>query len=117
MVYLKAQPYKHPKILWTFYCRGKSEKVAYKLKLLDHARIHPVFHVSQLKKAIVATIPQFLTVGESQVQPKEVLEVRRLVNGESQVLIKWDNLPYHENTWEDSVVINKVFPEFHLEDK
>ncbi|RDX99901.1 hypothetical protein CR513_16980, partial [Mucuna pruriens] len=23
----------------------------------------------------------------------------------------------HENTWEDNVVINKVFPKFHLEDK
>ena len=50
---------------------------------------------------------------ELQVQPKEVLGVRRLLNGTEQVLILWEGLPEDENTWE----ISQVLPEFNHEDK
>lgn len=63
-VYLKLQPYRqrsvtnHPfqKLVARFYgpflIHKKIGAVAYHLQLPDTARIHPVFHVSQLKKAI-----------------------------------------------------------------
>lgn len=43
--------------------------------------------------------------------------MRKLLNGTDQVLIKWEGLPECENTWEHYVVVEKVFPEFNLEDK
>lgn len=135
MVYLKAQPYKYkslakrsneklsPRYYGPFQIQTRIGNAAYKLQLPDHAKIHPVFHVSQLKKAIAVTepsqqLPEFLTEEwELQVRPQQVLAVRKLLNGEEQVLVKWDSLPDHENTWEDYKSMDAAFPEFHLEDK
>lgn len=53
--------------------------VSYKLKLLDTARIHPVFHSSQLKKAIgnytaEANLPEGFEVELQELEePEEVL--------------------------------------------
>ncbi|CAI9282286.1 unnamed protein product [Lactuca saligna] len=35
----------------------------------------------------------------------------------TQVLIKWKEVPEFESTWEDFVTISEIFPEFKLEDK
>lgn len=51
------------------------------------------------------------------VQLKELLGVRRLLNGTEQKFIVQEWLPEDENTWEDSSVISQVFLEFNLEDK
>jgi len=83
-VYLKIRPHKqqsmptrlHPK-LSARYCGP----VAYKLQLLEEAHIHPIFHVSQLKKVIgneriETTIPpEFQGLEEGRI-PKEVLKTR-----------------------------------------
>ena len=64
MVYLKIQPYKHTslslhnslklhsKFYGPFRILEKVGNTAYKLLLPDHCQLHPVFHVSQLKKHI-----------------------------------------------------------------
>lgn len=52
-----------------------------------------------------------------QVQPKEVLGVRRLVNGTEQVPIVCEELPEDEKTWMGSSVVSQVFPNFRIEDK
>jgi len=64
MVYMKIQPYRHSslsihrslKLHSRFYgpfrILGKIGKTAYKLLLPDNCQLHPVFHVSQLKKHI-----------------------------------------------------------------
>jgi len=92
-VYLKIRPHKqqsmptrlHPKLSARYYgpfrVLAQVGAVAYKLQLLDEAHIHPIFHVSQLKKAIgneriETTIPlEFKGLEEERI-PKEVLMTR-----------------------------------------
>lgn len=63
-VYVKLQPYRQktvvrrskekisPKYFGPYCISEKIEEVAYKLRFPDETRIHSVFHVSQLKKAV-----------------------------------------------------------------
>lgn len=99
-------------------------EVAYKLALPTTSRIRLVFHVSQLKRHIgttpvASTIPPQLTVElELQVEPEDLLGVRRVGAGDKrEALIKWKELPQAEATWEDVGLIQERFPLFHLEDK
>jgi hypothetical protein len=127
-VFLKLQPYvqssvaprAHHKLLFKYY--GPYEvlerigTVAYRLALPETSRIHPVIHVSQLKKAIGA---------DTQVQnrlpsPLDVLQVpvrilqRRLrqqgAMAVSQVLVQWSGQPEILATWEDSDELKQRFP-------
>ncbi|KAL4575579.1 hypothetical protein LXL04_022427 [Taraxacum kok-saghyz] len=97
-------------------------KVAYRVKLPDTARIHNVFHVSQLKLAIgtreaPSQLPVTLTEEmEVVLQPDHVEGVREGVDGR-EVLIRWKDLPEYEATWEPFDSIKQQFPNFHLEDK
>ena len=99
--------------------------VAYKLKLPDGSRIHPVFHVSLLKRAIgdyavESELPQEAEGNcVEQFLPEGVLATRFNGLGKQrvkQVLIKWTNRVVNEATWEDMETITKQFPEFNLED-
>ncbi|XP_031247972.1 uncharacterized protein LOC116105702 [Pistacia vera] len=68
-VYPRLQPYKfkslakklNEKFSPRFYCPfsmlEKVGQVAYKLKILPKARIHPVFHMSQLKRNLHISVP------------------------------------------------------------
>lgn len=104
----------------------KIGEVAYKLELPTHSKIHPVFHVSQLQKAVgnaqvSATIPEQITADlEWVAEPEEVPEVKTVGKGPgctTEVLIKWRNVPLFEATWEEFNSVLQRFSEFHLEDK
>lgn len=138
MVYLKLQPYRqrslarklNEKLAARFYgpfrIAAKVGKVAYRLELPETAKIHPVFHISQLKRSVGnatshGSIPPQLTADlELMVEPEALLEVRQVKVGSAtklEGLIKWKNLPAFEATWEDVATVNLQFPTFHLEDK
>jgi hypothetical protein len=87
----------------------KVGKVAYKLQLPNHSRIHPVVHVSQLKKALPPTSQvssdEFLLSIHTDVVlvPKKILDtkfcqVRALAS--PVMLVQWRGLPAHWATWE-----------------
>ena len=88
--------------------------MAYKLELLASSRVHPIFHVSCLKKVIgeiilVQTIlPELDEEGKIILEPEAVMEkrTRQLWNRSiSEYLIKWKNLPTKDSTWEDDYFI------------
>ena len=138
MVFLKLRPYRHssvsnrlneklaPRYFGPFEVLEKIGAVAYRLKLPETTSIHPVFHVSQLKKVVGDQVvetdfPQELSSDmEMMVQPQEVLGVREGKSNskeDREVLIRWKNLPGYESTWEPIQLIRNQFPDFHLEDK
>jgi ribosomal protein L21E len=128
MVFLKLQPYvqsslaprSHQKLAFRFFgpfvVLQRVGSVAYKLELPAHSAIHPMFHVSQLKRAVGAahqvtpTLPSDFAL---QLAPEQVLETRSVRRGNSsiqQVLIKWNNLPSSLATREDYEALRQEFP-------
>ncbi|RVW96360.1 hypothetical protein CK203_020887 [Vitis vinifera] len=67
----------------------KVGKVAYKLKLPEGSRIHPVFHVSLLKrrvgetKATITELPSLTDDGEIIMEPEAILNTRWVKKGSS----------------------------------
>lgn len=128
MVFLKLQPYvqssvaprAHHKLLFKYYgpyaVLARVGEVAYKLNLPENSRIHPVVHVSQLKKAIGPNI-QVQTVLPSPLDvlqvPTRVLQRRLRQQGPvsvSQVLVQWSGQPESLATWEDFDELKQRFP-------
>ena len=78
--------------------------------------MHPVFHVSSLKKVIGDKLPVQTILPELDEEGKTILELeavmetrtRQLRNRSiSEYLIKWKNLPTEDSTWEDENFIQK----------
>ena len=134
-VFLKMQPYRRrslakrineklsPRFYGPFQVLNNVVVVAYKLDLPSHSKIHSVFHVSLLKKAIGDSfqsqpLPPMLSKDqELQAYPNSVLDICELPPGIVKVLIQWKNLPPSENSWESVAKLQEVFPTYHLEDK
>ncbi|XP_077242379.1 uncharacterized protein LOC143882872 [Tasmannia lanceolata] len=96
-------------------------KVAYKLELPSSSRIHPIFHVSLLKKKLgqqvvpQTQLPQVDNEGHIQLEPVAILDCR-LVNRNNQaitqVLVQWSNSFIEGETWEDFQAFSARFPDF-----
>jgi hypothetical protein len=100
--------------------------VAYKLKLPVGSRIHPVFHVSLLKKAVGEyhadeELPDLLADDQVETyEPEAVLATRKIkqqAEEVNQVLVQWKGKSVEEATWEDVIMMRSQFPNFNLEDK
>ena len=87
----------------------KISQVAYGLSLPDISRVHNVFHVSCLKKALgnhqspKTTLPILDDEGKLILEPEGILSTRdkklrsRVI---TEYLIKWKDLPEEEAPWE-----------------
>jgi hypothetical protein len=112
-----------PRYYGPYEIEQKIGAVAYKLKLPDDSRVHPVFHASLLKKAISPNIesqPLPACMNEQwqlEPGPEEAMDTRRNEQGEVEVLVKWQGLPEFENSWESVEKMRKEFPGFLLEVK
>lgn len=102
--------------------------VAYRLSLPPQARIHPVFHVSLLKKCEgdpgsqinCLPLPLMTTEIGPSLQPVRILQHRTILrNSQSvdQVLIQWEGMLDSDNSWEDIDYMAQHFPSFILGDK
>ncbi|KAJ1702741.1 hypothetical protein LUZ63_002520 [Rhynchospora breviuscula] len=137
-VYLKLQPYRQlsvqgqynrklgMKYYGPFEIIEKIGKLAYKLNLPPGSQIHPVFHVSQLKKRVGdghivnPKLPIMGPAGKFREEPEKILD-RRIVKrnnaAQVQVLIKWSNQSEEDASWIDYDVLKEKYPHFALEDK
>jgi hypothetical protein len=106
-VLLKLQPYAQgsvahcpcPKLAYKFFSPFEiADKIgtsAYKLKLPDTSKIHPVFHISQLKEFIPGCLYWILLT----LTPEKILDRRLVKKGNVavfQILVQWSGL------WESS---------------
>jgi len=94
--------------------------VAYKLALPDTSKIHPVVHVSQLKKHIAPSssvsidLSAVCTDPLEALQPESFLGTRYTNKGSStvkQVLVQWSSLPADMATWEEVFDLRRRYPE------
>ncbi|XP_071925878.1 uncharacterized protein [Coffea arabica] len=132
-VFLKLQPYRQQtvvvrkclklsaKYFGPFQVEEKVGSVAYRLKLPAGTKLHPVFHVSLLKKKLgplqnsSTKLPELDTQDQCPLQPEIILKRRVILRGGQpvvQFLIKWDQLDYEEASWEDKSFIEHQFPTF-----
>lgn len=135
MAYVKLQPYRQqsvlrrtcaklsPKYFGPFLVIEKAGQVSYKLELPNHAKIHPVFHISLLKKhegpiPMVSSLPEMDELQQICAEPVAVLDKRLMKKGMSgvvYVLIQWSNSTAEDATWEPYDDIKKRFPKFTLD--
>ncbi|KAL1540609.1 hypothetical protein AAHA92_24937 [Salvia divinorum] len=136
MVYLRLRPYRQQSVYHRVYQKLASRyfrpykvlrrigKVAYELQLPENCRVHPIFHVSLLRRRVGSaevvpmSLPPLTEQEESNVEPKWAQRAI-LIRGvpQREVLIKRKYLLEDDSTWEIADEIKKRFPDFKLEDK
>ena len=130
-VFVKLQPYVQSsvprranhklafKYFGPFLILEKIGEVVYRLQLPASSKIHPVFHVSQLKKHLGSTavpcsdLPLIGPDGKIRTEPALVLETRQIPRHNLPVvqwLVQWENLPPNDSTWDGTDFIKHTFP-------
>jgi hypothetical protein len=131
-VFLKLQPYRqnsmairknlklNPRYYGPFQISKRIGMVAYELKLQEGSLIHPVFHVSLLKKKVgdativSSKLPVSDKEGRMQIIPLAILDSKLMKKGNgaaTAVLVQWSNLNQEDATWEDLSDLQKQFPD------
>ena len=128
-VFLRLQPYKQmslkqakkdhklsPKYYGPYKVLEKIGTMAYNLELPAASRLHPVFHVSCLKKVIGDKLRVQTILLELDEEGKITLELEAVIETRTQQLrnrsiseytMKWKNLSAEDSTWEDENFIQK----------
>jgi len=105
---------------------AKEGAISYKLKLPETTRVHSIFHVSQLKRAIGDYSTTLELPAELELEPgdleelESILATRKIMKkGEliEQWLMRWKGRSAEETTWIDIVLLQSQFPHLRLEDK
>ncbi|KAH9660390.1 hypothetical protein KPL70_024180 [Citrus sinensis] len=136
-VYLRLQPYRqstlHPngthklslRYYGPFWILSRIGTMAYKLDLPATSKVHPVFHVSCLKRKLgVHTpsqqLPDSLYVVAWEWQPLAILDhgiFKRNNRPATKLLVQWQGQSKEEATWEECSEFAARFPSFQLADK
>jgi hypothetical protein len=94
--------------------------VAYKLQLPDSAKVHPVFHVSQLKPftanytPVFSELPKTPDLAATDTFPVAILQRWMVQAGNVagvQLWVHWHGLTQEQATWEDYHVLRHRYPE------
>lgn len=128
-VFLKAQPYAQTslavrtnhKLAFRYFgpCQvlDKIGAVAYCLKLPEDCTIHPVVHVSQLRKAAQPSVGEPIrplpALEQDSPVPLQILLCRAVRRGAAtieQVKVRWSGQTSAEATWEDAAALRNQFP-------
>eukprot|EP00253_Pinus_taeda_P036719 PITA_36719 len=108
--------------------KGRVERqfeVAYELELPQGSKIHNVFHVSCLKKAlgqqvtVTDELPPMDDKGHLVLHPKAIIDTREMQLQSRTVrefLVRWKNLPDEDATWESEKILQHPSLQL-LEDK
>jgi hypothetical protein len=129
-VFLRLQPYRQtslkaehfqklaPKYYGPYTMLKRVGQVAYQLALPSHLKLHPVFHVSFLKKVIGAkcqiqtNLPELAEEGSIWLQPEAVLDQRErhlCQRTIKEVLVQWKDTTPADATWEPATILHQ-FP-------
>jgi hypothetical protein len=104
----------NPRFYGSYRVIRKVGEVAYELQLPEDSKIHNVFHVSCLKKAvgqhvsILEELPPLDEEGQLELVSEEVLEQRerrlrsRVIR---ECLVRWRGLPVEDATWEGEHIL------------
>lgn len=99
--------------------------VAYKLKLPQGFRIHPVFHASLLKKNLGETIATSTELPPMAEDGDLIMEAEANIGHPldkkgskfvEESLIKWKRLPLDDATWENTQEVNDKFLDMKVEE-
>eukprot|EP00253_Pinus_taeda_P032286 PITA_32286 len=126
LVYLRLQPYRQsslkqrgaeklkPHFYGPYKVIHRIGHVAYELELPQGSKIHNVFHVSCLKKAlgqhvtVTDELPPTDDEGHLGLQPKAIIDTReRQLRSRTvrEFLVRWKNLPDEDATWESDKIL------------
>ena len=132
-VYVKLQPYRQTTVVnrkclklsarffGPYQIVEKIGSVAYKLALPTGSKIHPVFHVSQLKLHMgplsqPSPLPLLDDTGALVKEPISILDRRIGRKGGkaiTEILVHWRNTFPEDATWEVLTKFQQQFPDFH----
>jgi hypothetical protein len=117
---LKAEHFQKlaPKFYGPYTVLKRVGQVAYQLALPSDSKLHPIFHVSCLKKVIgtkcqiQTNLPELAEEGSIWLQPQAVLDQRECRLHQrtiKEVLIQWKNTTLADATWEPATILQQ-FP-------